>query len=127
MKTLTTLALATLALAALAGCSASNGPTGQSATAPGTLAYNGTGAGTDADTFQCPSGTGQLSLGANLGSGSVSITVSDGSAQGVYSRTATGPGQTSDSREVHGGSGAWKVSATRSPTFSGQYSVSVSC
>lgn len=120
--------LAAIALAVLlAGCSAKNDSSGQSASAPGSLAYNGASAGTQSSApFQCD-GSGDLSFSSNLGGGSMTVSVKDAAGKVVYTKTATGPGQASDSKTVSGASGSWGITATRGAGFNGQYAASVSC
>jgi len=130
------LPLAALAVALLAGCSASNGPGGQSASAAGALAYNGASAGTDhAKPFACGA-TATVDSSSNLGSGQVKITVSDGAGQVVYSKTLSSPGQQTFHDAVHGTAGTWTATGERSAgsagygapaSFSGQYAVTVTC
>jgi hypothetical protein len=121
------LLLSALLLAlALSGCSASNGPGGQSASGHGSLAYNGASSGSHSNSFEC-SGSAEVDFSANLGSGSVSVTVKDSAGKTVYSKSYGGVGESAESKSVTGASGTWQVSATRTSGFSGQYAVSVSC
>ena len=125
-----TLTLALLPFLLLAGCSdsgsTSNGPGGQSAADEGSLAHNGAGSGSHSSRFECD-GSGEASFAANLGGGSVTVTVKDADGKTVYSKTATGPGQAADTKDVEGSSGTWTVSATRDGAFSGQYALDVDC
>ena len=122
------LVLALLSCAVLlAGCSASNGPGGQSANAPGSLAYNGSSSGSQAsEGFRCD-GSGSVSVSANLGSGSATFTVKDGSGKAVYTKSVNGPGQASENQAVSGASGEWTITASRGVGFTGQYAVNVGC
>jgi predicted small secreted protein len=122
------LVLALLSCAVLlAGCSASNGPGGQSAGAPGSLAYNGASSGTQtSEAFTCD-GSGSVSVSANLGSGSVTFTVKDGSGKVAYTKSVGSAGQASDSKDVSGASGSWTITASRGAGFTGQYAVNVQC
>jgi hypothetical protein len=122
MRTLLLVGL--IASFALAGCS--NDAGGQSAAQDGNLAYNGASPGSHSSKFECDGG-GTVSLGANLGSGSVTVTVKDSAGKTVYSKTASTVGQTSDNKEVQGTGGQWTVSATRGSGFTGQYGIDVSC
>ena len=137
----TTLALTgLLAALLLSGCSASNGPDGQSATARGSIAYNGASTGTDrADAFTCD-GPAEVSVTSNIGSGSVRVTVKDGAGATVYTTTLSGPGQAADSKPVSGAAGTWTLTGVREAGdyggtwapgagggFSGQYAANVSC
>ena len=129
-----------LAALLLSGCSASNGPDGQSATARGSIAYNGASTGTDrAESFTC-AGPAEVSVTSNIGSGSVRITVTDGSGATVYTKTLNGPGQAADSKPLSGASGTWTLTGVREAGsyggtwapgagsgFSGQYAAHVSC
>lgn len=117
---------ALLAALALAGCSASNGPDGQSAAAQGSLAYNGASSGSQSHTFTCGA-SGHFSLSSNLGSGSVTITVKDGAGKSIHTKTVDGPGQSSEDTTITGASGTWEITATRAAGFSGQYAANVSC
>jgi hypothetical protein len=118
---LTALAFAVL----LAGCS--NGPDGQSASAPGSLAYNGASAGTQSSgPFQCDGG-GDVSFSANLGSGTVTVSVKDAAGKVVYTKTTGSAGQTSESKSVSGAPGSWSLTATRGAGFAGQYAANVDC
>lgn len=124
----TPLALMVLCAALLSGCAGntSNGPDGQSASDEGSLAYNGASAGTQSSKFDCD-GSGEASFASNLGSGSVTATMKDSAGQTVYTKSASGPGQVADTKEVQGAAGEWTVSATRGAGFSGQYAVDVDC
>lgn len=112
----------------LAGCldgEFSNGPDGQSASGEGSLAYNGSGSGTQSDDFQCD-GTGTVDWSVNNGGGSITITVTDGSGAQVFSKSHGSFGQAAQSKSISGAAGEWTVKVTRSG-FSGQYAVSVDC
>ena len=124
-----------LATLLLSGCSASNGPGGQSARADGSLAYNGSATGSDSDDFECD-GTGSIHIGANLGSGKISVRLRDGAGTTAYQQTVESPGQDAESSPVSGAAGQWTLTVTRStsaglynpyPSFSGQYGVHVDC
>jgi hypothetical protein len=122
--------LSVLTAFAMAGCaeggSVSNGPDGQSAAGGGNLAYNGASNGSHTDTFE-GSGTCELQLNANLGSGTVKVTLTSPSgetATGSYS----GPGQTSKTYgDATGSEGTWTLKAERSGGFTGQYTASAIC
>ena len=117
----------------LAGCSASQGAGGQEASAPGNLAYQGASEGRHQSTFDCDDGSGTVSVGAQLGSGSVTVKVLDGDGDTVYSKEFSGAGQSADSRAVNGAAGEWTVSAERDADslygggWSGQYGIDVAC
>lgn len=129
-----------LATLLLSGCSASNSPDGQVATAAGSIAYNGASTGTDrAQPFSCD-GPAEVSVTSNIGSGSVRITVKDGAGTTIYAKTLGGPGQAADSKTVSGAAGAWSLTGVREAGsyggtwapgagggFSGQYAATVSC
>jgi hypothetical protein len=119
----------------LSGCTASNGPNGQQVTAPGSIAYNGASTGTQTSPpFPCD-GSGAVHFGANLGSGTATVTVEDSGGKAVYTKMAGAPGQTDDSKDVSGAAGEWTITAVRSSSggvyggsgFSGQYTVTVEC
>lgn len=119
----------------LAGCSASQGADGQQASADGSLAYQGASTGQQSSKFDCGDGSGMVSVGGQLGSGSLTVTVRDAAGKTVYTRTFNGPGQSGDSRQTDTGEpGEWTVSASRSAGsamygggWSGQYGISVQC
>ena len=119
----------------LSGCTASQGADGQQAAAGGSLAYQGASAGEHSSTFDCDSGEASVSVGGQLGSGSVTVTVRDADGATVYTRTFNGPGQSADSRRSDAGEpGEWTVSASRRAGsdmygggWSGQYGISVAC
>jgi hypothetical protein len=122
-----------LVLLFLAGCSASQGADGQQASAPGSLAYQGASTGQHQSTFQCD-GSGTISVGAQMGSGSLTVTLRDAAGTTAYSRTFSGASQSSDSRGVMGAEGTWTLAAQRSSGssqfgggWSGQYGISVQC
>lgn len=129
-----------LAALLLSGCTASNGADGQSATAAGSIAYNGASTGTDrANDFTCD-GPAEVHLSSNIGSGSVRVTVKDGNGAMVYSKTVSGPGQAADTKAVNGAAGTWSLTGVREAGsyggtwapgagggFSGQYAVHVEC
>lgn len=129
-----------LAALLLSGCSASNGADGQSASAAGSLAYNGGSTGSHtAKPFSCD-GPAEVSVTSNIGSGSVRITVKDGNGATVYTKELSGPGQAADSKAVSGAAGTWSMSASRQAGayggtwapgagsgFSGQYAANVNC
>lgn len=117
----------------LSGCSASQGAGGQQASANGSLAYQGSSTGTQSDTFSC-GGEGAVSVGGQLGSGKLTVTVKDGAGRQVYTKEFSGPGQSADSRTVSGTAGEWTVTAVRGAGssqfgagWSGQYGISVGC
>ena len=110
----------------LSGCSASNGADGQSAASAGNLAYNGASPGSNSSKFTCGT-TGEVNFSSNLGSGSLTVTVKDGSGATVYSKTTSGPGQASESKSAKGAAGTWQVTATRGGSFTGQYAINVGC
>lgn len=116
----------------LSGCSASQGAGGQEASAPGNLAYQGASAGSHSSKFDCD-GSGTVSVGAQLGSGSVTIKVLDGNGATVYSKEFSGAGQGADSKSVEGAAGKWTLSAQRESGgmagggWSGQYGVDAKC
>ena len=119
-----------LAAFALAGCTegggVSNGPDGQSAAGGGNLAYNGASNGSHTDTFES-SGTCELQLNANLGSGTVKVTLTAPSGATVTG-SYTGPGQTSKTYgDATGPEGIWTLKAERSGGFTGQYTASGVC
>lgn len=126
------LLFAVLCTLALAGCSASQGAGGQEASAPGNLAYQGAAEGQHQSTFECD-GSALVSVGAQLGSGSVTVKVKDGDGATVYTKEFSGPGQSGDSRTVQGASGEWTIMAERDgdPLYgggwSGQYGVDAEC
>lgn len=121
------LMLALLSAALLAGCSASNDAGGQSASSPGNLAYNGASSGTQTSkAFGCD-GSGTANVSANLGSGSVTITVKDSTGKAVYTKSVSGPGQSADNKAVSGAKGDWTITASRGAGFTGQYAVNVNC
>ena len=120
-------ALGLLLAALLAGCSASNSPGGQSANSPGSLAYNGASSGSQSSpAFDCD-GSGELSYSANLGSGSLTVTVKDSAGKAVFTKSTSGPGQAAENKDVSGASGDWTIVATRGAGFTGQYAVNVDC
>jgi hypothetical protein len=116
----------------LAGCSASQGAGGQEASAPGNLAYQGASSGKHQSGFACD-GDGTVSVGAQLGSGSVTVKVLDADGDTVYMREFSGAGQSADSRAVQGAAGEWTLSAERKADtlygggWSGQYGIDASC
>jgi hypothetical protein len=115
-----------LALSGCAGGNASNGPDGQSASGGGNLAYNGASNGSHSDTFDA-SGTCELQLNANLGSGTVKVTLTSPSGDSV-SGSFSGPGQTSKTYgDATGSDGTWTLKAERSGGFTGQYTASAVC
>lgn len=121
------LLLASLSAVLFAGCTSDNSGDGQSAQGEGALAYNGASSGTQSDSFDC-GGSADISVSANLGSGSLTFTVSDGAGKQVYSKSTSGAGQIADSKEdVKGTSGTWTVKAVRGSGFTGQYAAAVSC
>jgi len=115
---------------ALAGCAFENGPGGQSASAPGSLSYNGASTGSHStEPFRCD-GSAKVNYNTNLGSGSITIKVTDGSGGELYSKTVSGPGQKSTTDPVSGPAGEWRLTVTRGGPlggFSGQYNVNVAC
>ena len=117
-----TLAFVSLLAFALAGC-AGGAPSGS-------MVFNGSGNGTQQDTFQCD-GSGTVDFSANLGGGSVTITIKDSTAKSVYTKRADAAGQTAEDGQVSGASGEWTITATRSSNgfgpFAGQYALSVRC
>lgn len=124
-----------LALAALllAGCAASNGPNGQSASGGGHLAYNGASAGSHEARHDCD-GSGTVTVSTNLGGGKVTVRVLDAAGATAYTATVSKVGQTYDSEPVEGAKGQWTVSATREASvsygtamWSGQYDVALAC
>ncbi|MFA5944859.1 MAG: hypothetical protein WC876_10380 [Candidatus Thermoplasmatota archaeon] len=108
----------------VAGCA--NGPNGQSASDGGSLAYNGASSGSHNSSFDCD-GSGEAAFAANLGGGSATVTVKDAAGKTVYSKTANGPGQTAETKDITGTAGTWTVSASRTSGFSGQYALDVDC
>lgn len=119
------LVVAVALAASFAGCA--NGGTGQSYAGEGQLAFNGSGAGTEGPRgFECD-GTGTLQVGANIGSGSLTVTVKDAAGKTLYTKTLTGPGQSADSKTLTGGAGTWSLQGQRNSQFTGQYSANVSC
>lgn len=125
MRTLVVAAM--LVALALAGCTAENSPGGQSASGNGSLAYNGSSSGTQrSDGFSCD-GSAQVSLAGNLGSGSLTVKVTDGAGSQVYSKSANGPGQVTENRDISGAAGDWRITATRGAGFTGQYTIGVDC
>ena len=127
------LLVALLCALLLSGCSASQGANGQEASAPGNLAYQGASAGKHQSKFDCDDGTATVSVGAQLGSGSVTVKVVDAAGATVYSREFSGAGQSADSRAVEGASGEWTLSAERDSDalygggWSGQYGIDAKC
>ncbi|MCA1810652.1 MAG: hypothetical protein LC623_01410 [Halobacteriales archaeon] len=122
-------ALLLLLTATLAGCSASNGTDGQSASSRNALAYNGASGGQQKTSFECD-GSGTVSVSANLGMGSVTFTVKDDGGATVYSKTISNTGQAADSKAASGAAGTWALEAERAGgygAFSGQYAVHVEC
>lgn len=121
--------VATCALAVLlAGCSdnASNDANGQSAAGGGNLAYNGASDGTQTDSFDSD-GSCELYVSANLGSGSVKVTLRTSSGTTV-DKTVSGPGQFAGAvGDASGSAGTWTLQAVRSGGFTGQYAVSADC
>lgn len=126
------LLLALMLALLLSGCSASQGPGGQEASAPGNLAYQGASPGQHQSRFDCD-GSGTVSVGAQLGSGSVTVKVLDADGATVYSREFSGAGQSADSRAVQGAAGQWTLSAERDGDslygggWSGQYGIDAKC
>jgi hypothetical protein len=114
-------ALASLLAFALAGCAGSPS---------GTLAFNGSGNGTQQDSFQCD-GSGEVDFSANLGGGSVTLTIKDSTGKSVYTKRADSAGQTAEEGDVSGASGEWTMTAARTSNgfgpFAGQYAVAIRC
>lgn len=107
---------------ALAGCSG-GAPSGE-------LVFNGSGNGTQQDAFQCD-GSGTVDFTANLGGGSVTITITDRAGTAVYTKRADAAGQTAEEGQVSGSAGEWSMTASRTSNsfgpFAGQYVLAVRC
>jgi hypothetical protein len=109
----------------MAGC-ASNDSNGQSAGGGGNLAYNGASDGTQTDNFESD-GSCELYVSANLGSGSVKVTLRTSTGSTV-DKTVTGPGQFAGTvGDATGPAGGWTLQAVRSGGFTGQYAVTADC
>lgn len=124
---------AALIVMLLAGCSASNGPDGQSAQGAGHLAYNGGSPGEHQATSPCDD-RGTLSWAGNLASGKVDVRVLDGEGKQVFSVLYSQVGQSSDTKPVLGAPGQWTLQAERiasasygASAWSGQYDLHLAC
>jgi hypothetical protein len=123
MRPLLTLSLLAL-VPLLAGCA--NDGAGQSASGEGSLAYNGASAGSHSDKVECGA-SGDLHVNANLGSGSLTVTVKDESGRTLASKSYSMVGQASETSDLSGAAGTWTLSATRGSGFTGQYALHVEC
>ena len=115
---------------ALAGCT--NSTAGQSATSEASLVFNGASTGTHrSDAFDCGRAA-SVHATANLGSGALSIQVTDGAGAIVYTKRISSPGQLSDTEDLSNkAAGKWTIVAKRESTglggWSGQYAIHVDC
>ncbi|HUR25881.1 MAG TPA: hypothetical protein VM327_07715 [Candidatus Thermoplasmatota archaeon] len=126
MRPLLALAVLALAMSGCAGADVSNGPGGQSAAGEGSLAYNGASDGTQTDSFESD-GSCELHLAANLGSGSVTVTLRTSTGTTV-DKTVSGPGQYDGTvGDASGTAGTWTLKAVRSGGFTGQYAAHAEC
>lgn len=122
-----------LLVVALAGCSASNGPGGQSAEGAGHLAYNGASTGEHQTKVDCDGGA-TLRWSGNLASGQVDVRVLDGDGVQKFSILYSKMGQSSDTKPVSGAAGDWTLTAERKgsvqygmESWSGQYDLHLDC
>ena len=122
------LAVATLAAVVLAGCTATNSPSGQSAEREGdgsfTKAGNHGGA-TKTESTSWENGGTRASgdFVVNQGSGTLTLAIADAGGKTVWSWTGSSVGQTADSFSTSSGSpGKWTLTVTM-VGFTGQYSV----
>ncbi len=133
---LTSLLIATL----MSGCTFSNGADGQTAGGPGTLSYNGASTGSHTSEPLSCDGSGKVNVNYNMGGGSIKVTVKDGAGATAFSKTYSGTGQQSETKNISGQSGQWTVTVTRESGssyggftgqqyggFSGQYNVNIAC
>jgi hypothetical protein len=126
MRPLLALAILALALSGCSGGGVDNGPGGQSAAGGGNLAYNGASDGTHTDTVESD-GSCSLHVSANLGSGSVKVTLRTSEGTTVE-KTVGGPGQFDGNvGDASGGAGDWTLTAARSGGFTGQYAAHAEC
>ena len=126
MRSLLAVALIALVLSGCAGQDVQNGPDGQSVAGEGSLAYNGASDGTQSDTVESD-GSCSLHVSANLGSGSVKVTLRTTEGTTVE-KTVSGPGQFGGTvGDASGAAGDWKLTAVRSGGFTGQYAAHAEC
>lgn len=115
----------------LAGCTASNGGDGQTASGDGSLVYNGASTGSDEARVAC-AGSATMHWEGNLGSGQVDVRVLDGAGVQKLSILYSTAGPSSDSKPAFGEDGEWTLRVERRAdpahgTWSGQYLVHLAC
>jgi hypothetical protein len=108
-------AILCLATFLLAGCMVGNSIT---------VAGQGYSTGSQSKTLQCGT-TGSIELGVQ-GAGSLTVKVTDGAGQQVFSQSA-GTGQNGSTQSLNGKEGTWTLTVSTGFGYSGQYGIVLTC
>ncbi len=84
------------------------------------------GSGTKSKSLECLDGAGTITMGVQ-GGGSISVKVTDGDGNTIFTESFSGGGQEGQAQKITGNSGTWTLSVTTNAAFGGQYSVTLSC